>query len=95
MVIWAGGSFSACMSYDRPLRRELGGDSGKYARGLRIIDRSVKPVVPGSCFERAVARDLHRSQVGIFLADSYDLLFVSAVGENLADQLRDWGLPSF
>jgi hypothetical protein len=39
--------------------------------------------------ERAVARELHRSQVGNVLADSSDLLFVSAVGENLADERRD------
>jgi hypothetical protein len=36
--------------------------------------------------ERAVVRDLHRSQVGIFLAYSYDFLLVAAVSENLADE---------
>jgi hypothetical protein len=122
IVISAGGLFSPSMSSDFLSGESSGGDPGKYARRPRIIDRSVKPVVPRSsgphvsgfggreqgwasvtaqyCEQcqvvhnlghvvRAVARDLHRSQVGIFLADSYDLLFVSAVGENLADELRD------
>jgi hypothetical protein len=35
--------------------------------------------------ERAEVRGIYRSQVGIFLADSYDLLFVGAVSEDLAD----------
>jgi len=38
-----------------------------------------------------IATYIHRSQVGTFLADSNDLLFVSTVGDNLADELRDRG----
>jgi hypothetical protein len=42
-------------------------------------------------FQWAVARDLHRSQVGIFLADSCDFFLIAAIGEDLAYELCDIG----
>ena len=54
--------------------------SSTELRGMR----SVRPEAgQGTLNLGPVAHDLHRIQVGIFLADSYDLLFVGAVGEKI------------